>query len=707
MFTNKSPLFRNILLFSVLFTLLIPSVYTGEALSTNHYSNISTSEISISPYPSQSKEDDLFTDELQESSDLISTASRKKWTIMTYMDGDNNLEGAAIDDIDEMELGGGSTDDINVIVQIDRIGGFDTSNGDWTGAKIYNIVDDVTRDIDSSQLVDLGEVAMDDPATLQNFIEYCFVNFPADYYCLNLWDHGAGIFGACFDDTSVGGGGLTINEIQTAIVAATTSYSEYIDIVSFDCCLMTVLELAYELRDVCDYLVASEDLIPWDGYDYEPLISKLISDPDMTPEDFCKMVVKQYGVQYISEEATCLSAIDLSKIGPIMTHLNDLATNLSFGLQNYNYKYQLYQVRSACRAFSGGSLVDIVDFCLKINNIIINKKIETVTSALKEAVEDAVLSNWQHSSYSGSAHGLTIFYPITDYQLPENVMYNYANRTSIFTGMDFQQDNSWGEFIRLCYDIYSLIPPEFPDFINLDTSIQNTITENYIDSYLLSIQKGTVYELSCTVESGDVDIYLSKPTANGHSIISGSSLINPDDGSIELCRNYLQAAMYTVIVFGVAQNSQYSFDINTYTIPTLDVKDQQNTTGGSVYGEDEHFIQDLHHYYTVELKKDIYNIILNNSATTNYMINIYSLDWELLDNLSPAGYGNGLHLLFNCSEKITIIIEVFAYEGVGSFELVVLSTKGLGFSLVTALLLSITAIFTISYIRYDKKRKRN
>ncbi len=707
MSTNKSALFKNLLLFSVMSILLIPSIHTGKAHGTNSNIISSADEIeNIFYLPPQSSEDNLIAGEFQESNTFLPSATRKKWTIMTYMDGDNNLEEAAIDDIGEMERGGGSVDDVNVIVLIDRIDDYDTSNGDWTGAKIYDIETDTTNDIDSTQLVNMGELAMDHPTTLQNFIEYCFANFPADYYCLNIWDHGAGVFGACSDDTS-GGGLLTINEIQSAIIGATTTYPEYIDIVSFDCCVMNVLELAYELRNSCDYLVASEGNIPFDGYDYETLISDITSDPDMIPEDFCEAIVDQYGGQYPTEESTCLSAINISKIDQIMTHLDDLATNLSYGLSNYNYKYLLYQARSASRAFSNGAFVDIVDLCEKINNLFINTKLNSVATALIDAVEDAVFSNWQHTSYLSTAHGLSIFYPITDYQLPENVMNNYADRTAHFTGMDLQQDNQWGEFIRLCYNIYSLVAPEYPDFISLETQTQNTITENYIDTYLISIQEEEVYELSCIIESGDADIYLSTVTSSGYSIIIGSSLVNPDDGSIELCRRFLPAAVYTIIVLGVGPSSQYSFDISAYTIPALDVKDQQNTTGGSVYGEDGHFIQDLHHYYTVDLKKDIYSIILNNSATTNYLINIYSLDWELLDSLSPAGYGNGLQLLFNSTEEMTIIIEVYAFEGAGSFELVVLSSKGLGFSMVAALLLSVTAILTISYIRSSKKLKRN
>ena len=47
-------------------------------------------------------------------------AGKAKWTFMVYMAGDNNLYGAALRDIAEMARAG-STKDVNILVQIDRI----------------------------------------------------------------------------------------------------------------------------------------------------------------------------------------------------------------------------------------------------------------------------------------------------------------------------------------------------------------------------------------------------------------------------------------------------------------------------------------------------------------------------------------------------------------------------------------------------------
>ena len=48
------------------------------------------------------------------------TTGQAKWTFLVYMAGDNNLDGAALRDIAEMAKAG-STQDVHILVQLDRI----------------------------------------------------------------------------------------------------------------------------------------------------------------------------------------------------------------------------------------------------------------------------------------------------------------------------------------------------------------------------------------------------------------------------------------------------------------------------------------------------------------------------------------------------------------------------------------------------------
>ncbi|MBU7025174.1 MAG: hypothetical protein HXS40_13515, partial [Theionarchaea archaeon] len=119
---------------------------------------------------------------------------QSSWTVMVYMDGDNNLESAAIDDVNELEAIGSSAE-VNIVVQLDRIVDWDNSNGDWTTTRRYYITHDLNGYdslIVSTLLSDLGELNMGDPATLTDFVTWARTNYPADNYLLVLWDHGDG-----------------------------------------------------------------------------------------------------------------------------------------------------------------------------------------------------------------------------------------------------------------------------------------------------------------------------------------------------------------------------------------------------------------------------------------------------------------------------------------------------------------------------------
>jgi len=118
-----------------------------------------------------------------------------EWNFLVYMAADNNLERFAIQDINEMELIG-STDNVNVLVLVDRIQGFDKTNGDWTTTRLYRVKKDISGSstIISDLIIDFGELDMTNPQTLTMFLNYCDHNYPAKRTMLTLWSHGTGVF---------------------------------------------------------------------------------------------------------------------------------------------------------------------------------------------------------------------------------------------------------------------------------------------------------------------------------------------------------------------------------------------------------------------------------------------------------------------------------------------------------------------------------
>ncbi|MEK7812948.1 MAG: S8 family serine peptidase, partial [Candidatus Desantisbacteria bacterium] len=192
----------------------------------------------------------------------------KPWTFMVYLDGDNDLEDAAIDDFLEMAKVG-STDKINIVVQFDRIPGYNSDHGDWTGTKMFYITKDMTP-IPGSATMDIGEANMGNPQTLIDFVKWVKLGYPAEHYALVLWNHGGGwrnkqkgvsTKDICIDDTD--GDVLYMKEVSSALASVSP-----IDLIGFDACLMAMIEVAYQIKDFGDVMVGSEGNEPNDGWPY-------------------------------------------------------------------------------------------------------------------------------------------------------------------------------------------------------------------------------------------------------------------------------------------------------------------------------------------------------------------------------------------------------------------------------------------------------
>ena len=112
----------------------------------------------------------------------------KRWTVMVYLAGDNNLDSAGVIDLKEMKKVG-STDQINVITQFDRQGK-DLSTNRYYIRKSGTLAKDVVGS--------LGETNMGDPRVLEDFIKWGIKNYPAKNYLLVVWNHGNG-----WDDENV------------------------------------------------------------------------------------------------------------------------------------------------------------------------------------------------------------------------------------------------------------------------------------------------------------------------------------------------------------------------------------------------------------------------------------------------------------------------------------------------------------------------
>ena len=190
--------------------------------------------------------------------------SLAEWTVMVYLAADNNLEAAGLTDLNEMEQAG-STDEVNILVELDRAHGYSTADGDWTGARRYRVeADDDWDTIGSPVAVDLGEVDSGAPETFIDFIAWGVENYPAEKYAFIIWNHGwswtmtsgAGRKGIASDDHS--GSDLTVagGEYEAILSAARDMMGDKLALVGMDACLMASWEIARVSAPYADYYLS-------------------------------------------------------------------------------------------------------------------------------------------------------------------------------------------------------------------------------------------------------------------------------------------------------------------------------------------------------------------------------------------------------------------------------------------------------------------
>ncbi len=651
--------------------------------------------------------DQITSQESLPSQQSVSTTSYDyEWVVLVYLDGDNDLEEVAIEDFNELELGLGSSTDIKVIVLIDRADGYDISNGDWTGTRIYEIVSDSTSTIASTLLSDEGELNMANGETLEYFIDYCFTNYNSSRYWLNIWDHGGGIDGICWDE-SASADRLTMDEMQVAIQTNIDEHSRTFDIISHDACFMNMIEVAYEFKDQADYFIASEDSIPFAGFDYAPIISSLDTTPTMNAITLSTLIVDSYENYYSSlpVKYTSLSTINLSIMDLVVQEINNFAGNLSTVLTD-GYGGGINAAFIENQFFYNYFIVDLVHF---IENIQANSTLMTTyplldTSAtnLLYALADLIVDNYQHSCYSSNANGITIFMSVNT-PVYEPYIQDYLDVTDSYALLDWQSDTLWDEFLDEFYTAgfgERVLPY---DVLELGTTTEmQSIAEDEDHYYQFFIPTYGIYEISATIANGDADLTLYG--GFDLTLFGFSQLYNPEDGHTETIQLHFQPGTYVIKVKGFVASS-YDLTINEITLTTLTMEESVTGSSGTQLGdENDHFIQTYNHYYqyTFDTPGEYYLQLTYDSDYVDFDLHVMTETFIEIDCSEEVGDSDSITLTI--SESVTYIIYIYSFDGQGSFKLS-LSTEPPGFINGFTIFVSTFGLIAIGVFALRKKNR--
>lgn len=236
--------------------------------------------------------------------------------------------GSATDDLIEMIAGyeGASPGSFDLVV---AYGGSDKEG--WKGMTIATIEDLIT-DMQDNVIGNEGRAEQSNPGmnmgseeAFLTFLKYIRDNYPDSRKVLILWNHGGSYYGVCFDE-NFDLDPLTLKELRQGLMTSRTDY----DLIGMDACLMGSLEVASAVRDSADYLLISEEVEPGHGWDYNPLISTVASNPGISIPDLGSAIIDSYmePAEHESMKKT-LSLLDLSKIDAVITTLGACASELT------------------------------------------------------------------------------------------------------------------------------------------------------------------------------------------------------------------------------------------------------------------------------------------------------------------------------------------------------------------------------------------
>ena len=151
------------------------------------------------------------------------------------------------------------------------------------------------------------------------------------------------------------------------------------DYILFDACLMGGIEVAYELRDVCDRIGFSQTEVLAEGLNYktltEHLLKNTVPNPQAVCEDYFSQYIKQSGVY----QSATISLIDCRELEPLAQVCKNIFTNHRSGIKairmsnvqqyyrsNYRYFYDLKSIvqEAGATAQEMAELKDALDKCV-------------------------------------------------------------------------------------------------------------------------------------------------------------------------------------------------------------------------------------------------------------------------------------------------------------------------------------------------------
>ena len=380
-------------------------------------------------------------------SQQLSTTS-SEWTVMIYLNGDNKLSAAQIQEL-QLIKNVGSTEQVILTVLID---------GDQEGdTELYYIEDTVLEKQDWPI-----ESDMSNADTIKEFVEKVRADKPSEKYGLIISSNkGSGWQGVCWDDHG-DGIMITMPELTDALKDITNNGADPLDTLAIETCLGGNFEVIYQLQSFCDVYVGYADCGLIGDWPFSVSLTELRNDPSLSGIGFATAIIDAFAPRSVPSYKlkTALGATDTSEVNQIKEGLDDLASYFMNDIGSY--RDEILNALESTRVY--GELWGI-DYFIDISHFLDNIDID---SAEFQTMKNSIQTNIEHAVIT-KAHvdgdnccGFNMYFPQKKGDYNNALRYESGELPSPYEETAFAIDTVWDEFLKSLLELNDNTAPSAP-----------------------------------------------------------------------------------------------------------------------------------------------------------------------------------------------------------------------------------------------------
>lgn len=249
-----------------------------------------------------------------------------------------------------------------------------------------------------------GPLNMGNPAVGKAFLDWAVRNCPARQYMFTFYGEGMGADRGIFPEYP-GNDYLTEQEQAEILQHGVSRIGRKFGVIGYDMGLMASGELFYQLRNVAEYVAASEQTVLVQHWNYEVLDA--MKDPALTPRDFIRHIVMCFEDTYGAWTDLTISAVDCSKSLAFARALDEFAkAALTSGINGQVFGDLIHNLP----AFGKGQTRDLIGLLRRVESAagIPQGVKEKAASLVSVMLNEYISMSWHGENWKNRAFGVSM-----------------------------------------------------------------------------------------------------------------------------------------------------------------------------------------------------------------------------------------------------------------------------------------------------------